>query len=90
MAISGDLRVSATLPLYRSHSPPLRTSSLPSPKVSFSLISLVTNASRSLSQYAYILIAIPLMMISTPNYTQTAPFEGSGIRLGFVKVAAFP
>ncbi|KAG5059511.1 hypothetical protein JHK87_000540 [Glycine soja] len=35
MAISGDLRVSATLPLYRSHSPPLRTSSLPSPKVDF-------------------------------------------------------
>ncbi|XP_020218635.1 cell division topological specificity factor homolog, chloroplastic isoform X2 [Cajanus cajan] len=39
MAISGDLRVSATLPLYRSHShshsPPLRASSLPSPKVEF-------------------------------------------------------
>ncbi|CAJ1931978.1 unnamed protein product [Sphenostylis stenocarpa] len=37
MAISGDLRVSATLPLYRSHShsPPLRTASVPSPKVDF-------------------------------------------------------
>nr|ACU15066.1 unknown [Glycine max] len=35
MAISGDLRVSATLPLYRSHSPPLRTSSQSSPKVDF-------------------------------------------------------
>lgn len=36
MAISGDLRVSATLPLYRSHShsPPLRTAFAPSPKVS--------------------------------------------------------
>jgi len=36
MAISGDLRVSATLPLYRSHShsPPLRTAVVPSPKVS--------------------------------------------------------
>ncbi|BAT99081.1 hypothetical protein LR48_Vigan06g120600 [Vigna angularis] len=37
MAISGDLRVSATLPLYRSHShsPPLRTAFVPSPKVDF-------------------------------------------------------
>ncbi|KAK7307078.1 hypothetical protein VNO77_39822 [Canavalia gladiata] len=37
MAISGDLRVSATLSLYRSHSnsPPLRTFYFPSPKVDF-------------------------------------------------------
>ncbi|KAK7285503.1 hypothetical protein RJT34_20276 [Clitoria ternatea] len=35
MAISGDLRVSATLPLYRSHSqsPSIRASSFPPPKV---------------------------------------------------------
>ncbi|XP_020218634.1 cell division topological specificity factor homolog, chloroplastic isoform X1 [Cajanus cajan] len=61
MAISGDLRVSATLPLYRSHShshsPPLRASSLPSPKVAHNLVSN------------------PRVLISSLNYTQNSPFE---------------
>lgn len=61
----------------------------------FSPLSLSSHKcfSHSLSQYAYILLAIPLMLISTPNYTQTVPFEGSAnsIRFFFLfTIAVFP